>query len=43
MRLSNEILTGVITLLILGIAPIRSFGGVISRVISPVISSYYFP
>ena len=33
----------VITLLIIGVTPIRSFrGGVIRRVISPVMSSYYF-
>ena len=33
----------VITLLIIGVTPIRSFRGVVSRVIRPVMSSYYFP
>ena len=44
MGLSNYlIITGVITRLMIGVTPIRLFRGVISRVISPVISSYYFP
>ena len=32
-----------ITLVIIGVTPLRPFRGFISRVISPVISSYYFP
>ena len=33
-------ITGVITLLIIGVTPTRPLRGVISRVLSPVISSY---
>ena len=36
--LTNHLLTGLVTLLILGITPIRPFRGIISRVISTVIS-----
>ena len=32
-------LTGVITLLVIGLAPINPFRGIISKVVSPVISS----
>ena len=40
MGLSNYLITGVITLLIIRATPFR---GIISRVISPIISSYLVP
>ena len=39
--LVTTIITGIIPLLISGVTPISIFRGIVVRVISPVISSYY--